>query len=98
MPFDQHMLLALMAPRYIYVTSSSEDSWADPKAEFKACKMANEAYELYLGMAGLVAPGDEPELEKPYHEGHIAYHIKKGGHSITKYDWEKIMDYFDKIK
>lgn len=96
LPVDQHMLLALIAPRYVYVASSSRDGWADPKAEYKACHMAGEAFKLYF-MKGLVAPEGEPQLEAPSHEGHIAYHMKEGDHSITAYDWENYMDYFEKI-
>lgn len=96
LPVDQHMLLALIAPRYIYVTSSVEDTWADPKAEFAACHLAAPAYKLYGCMKGLVAP-EEAELEVPYHEGHIAYHVKKGDHSLTDYDWQQVMDYFEDI-
>ena len=96
LPVDQHMLLALMAPRPVYVTSSVLDTWSDPKAEYLSCHMASEIYELY-GMKGFVAPEGEPQLEVPCHEGNIAYHMKQGDHSITTYDWEQVMDYFEKV-
>ena len=96
LPVDQHMLLAMVAPRYLYVTSSIDDTWADPDAEFLGGKLASEVYELY-GLKGLVAPA-KPELNKTYHDGHIAYHVKSGRHSQTAFDWEKVMDYFDKIR
>ena len=95
LPVDQHMLLALIAPRPVYVASSVLDTWADPKAEYLSCHMASEVYELY-GLKGLVAPEGEPQLEVPFHEGSIAYHMKSGGHSITAYDWKNYMDYFEK--
>ena len=97
LPVDQHMLLALIAPRYIYVTSSVLDTWADPQAEFRACHLATEAFRIYGWMPGIEAPEDKPELEVPYHDGHIAYHMKQGGHSLTRYDWDNVMDYFVKI-
>lgn len=96
LPVDQHMLLALMAPRYVYVTSSQQDLWADPKAEYLACKLASPAFELY-GLGGLTDAKELPPLEEPSHNGHIAYHMKWGDHSIGRYDWEKILDYFEKI-
>lgn len=96
LPVDQHMLLALMAPRYVYVTSSSRDDWADPDAEFLSARLASEIFELY-GLKGLVVPSERPEIGKVYQEGHIAYHVKEGDHSQTKFDWEQAMDYFDKI-
>lgn len=97
LPVDQHMLLSLIAPRHIYVSSSSFDEWADPQAEFRSCQLASEVFNLYGCIQGLVAPEGKPEIEVPYHEGHIAYHIKEGDHSLTRYDWDKIMDYFEKI-
>ena len=96
LPVDQHMLLALMAPRYVYITGSIEDEWADPDAEYLAAKLATEAFELY-GVKGLVAPAEGPELEAVYQEGHIAFHVKRGDHSQTQFDWEHVMDYFEKI-
>ena len=96
LPVDQHMLIALIAPRYVYVLSSVSDTWADPCAEYLGCHMASEAFELY-GMEGFVAPEGKPQLEAPVHGGHIAYHMKQGGHSIGAYDWSNVMDYFEKI-
>ena len=95
LPFDQHMLVAAIAPRYIYIADSIEDEWADPDAEFLSGKLASEVWELY-GLKGLVAP-EKPVLSEVYHEGRIAFHVKPGDHSQTMFDWEKAMDYFDKI-
>ena len=95
LPVDQHMLLALVAPRYLYVTDSIEDEWADPDAELLSCRLASEAYELY-GYRGAVVP-DTPALNEVYQEGRIAFHVKSGDHSHTLFDWENVMDYFEKI-
>ncbi len=95
LPVDQHMLLALMAPRNIYVQSSNEDLWAWPDGEVWSAELADEVYELY-GKKGLVLEG-EVQLDVPYHEGSIAYHRRSGAHQITEYDWKLYMDYADKI-
>ena len=95
LPFDQHQLVALIAPRYVYVFSASEDSWACPKNELLSCKYASKYFELY-GLKGLVVP-KEIKLDHSYNEGHIAYHYKTGTHSLEKRDWNMVMDYFDKI-
>lgn len=95
LPVDQHMLVAAIAPRYVYITASVEDEWCDPDAEFLSARLASSAFELY-GLKGLVAPLT-PALDVAYQDGHVAYHVKSGDHSITEFDWEKVMDYFDKI-
>lgn len=94
MPFDQHMLLAAIAPRPLYVKSCIEDEWADPDAELYAAREASPAYELY-GLDGVIAP-EKPEIDKVYHEGMIAYHCSHGDHSMTTFDWHCYMDFADK--
>lgn len=96
LPVDQHMLVAAMAPRPVYVASSSEDLWADPEYERLSCRWASEVYEKIYGMIGAVLPEEsEIELNKDYHDGNIAYHVKKGPHSITPADWHRYMDFRD---
>lgn len=65
MPFDQHMLLALIAPRLLYIGSSSEDSWADPKSEYRSAVEASPVYELY-GCSGVKDVGRPlPDCDHP---------------------------------
>lgn len=96
MPFDQHQLLALMAPRKLYVASAEEDTWADPYSEFMAAKLASDAYDL-LGMTGLVNPtGEMIGANEHLHEGNVGYHMRSGKHFMSRYDWQQYMMYFDK--
>lgn len=94
MPFDQHMLLAAIAPRPLYVKSDDLDEWADPDAELKSARLASAAYGLY-GLKGLVAE-ETIRLMQPYHEGMIAYHCAVGDHHMDRHDWELYMDFADK--
>lgn len=95
LPFDQHMLIGLQAPRYCYIASASNDHWADPYGELQSAVLASKYYEMY-GCVGLNVP-NEIELDVSYNGGRIAYHRRKGDHALTSFDWDKYMDFFDKI-
>ena len=90
MPVDQHELLALIAPRPVYVASAAEDLWADPKGEFLSCVYASPVYQL-LGLKGFPVK-EMPALNTPV-MGSIAYHIRPGKHDVKLYDWNCYMDF-----
>jgi Glycosyl Hydrolase Family 88 len=93
MPFDQYMLLGLIAPRPLYVASAVGDQWSDPRGEFLSAKLAGAVYGLY-GKRG-VGVDSMPGLEHPVGDV-VGYHIRSGKHDLTLYDWERYMDFADR--
>lgn len=92
--FDQHFLLALIAPRKLYVASAEDDLWADPKSEFLSCVAVNPIYKLY-NKEGIVYD-DYPQINQKLHKGNIGYHMRSGSHSLIRYDWNSFIEYINK--
>lgn len=93
MPFDQHELIALIAPRPVYIASAEEDWWSDPKGEFLGGINASPVYNLY-GLKGLECDSIPP-VGTPLQTGHIGYHIRKGKHDMTSYDVLQYLNFAD---
>jgi hypothetical protein len=93
LPVDQHMLLACIAPRPVYVHSGVDDTWADGRGEYISAYHASEVYRL-LGETGLTSEASPPVGEAII-ESTVGYHIREGGHSIEQYDWDRFLDFAD---
>ena len=90
LPFDQHMLIALIAPRPVYIASASEDLWADPVGEFLSGRLAQPVYDLYglVGLGVTVPPPSNRPVGK-----HVAYHLREGKHNLLEYDWRQYIEF-----
>ncbi len=94
LPVDQHQLLALIAPRPLYVASAVEDRGADPKGEFLAAQQAGPVYALH-GKKGVGVEG-QPGVDRPVGDT-VRYHVRTGIHDITAYDWAQYLDFADRM-
>ncbi len=86
LPFDQHELLAMIAPRPLYVASAEKDRWADPRGEYLSLKEAGKVYALY-GLESFSGVEFPPVNQYEWH-GNMGYHIRSGIHDVTDFDWE----------
>ncbi len=93
MPIDMHMLLALSAPRPLYVSCADEDLWGDPQGSYTSLYNAVPVYKL-LGKSSDI-PEIMPKLEKQLISGRVGFHIREGAHSLLLKDWNRFMDFAD---
>ena len=92
LPFDQHWLIAANAPHKVYVASARDDLWACPENEYMSCVAASDYYSS-CGMVGLVSDDELPRIGSAYHGGDIAYHVREGGHYLSREDWHRYIEY-----
>jgi len=88
MPFDQHFLVASIAPRKVLIGSASEDIWADPISEQLCCFAASPAFEK-----GFDCPDRSAEIGEEFLSGDIGYHLRKGPHYFSREDWNKLIKF-----
>ena len=92
LPVDTHELIALIAPRPVYITGAEDDRWADPKGKFLASVAAGPVYKL-LGKEDL-GSDQMPALNSPVMHT-IGYHYRTGKHEVTAFDWDQFLAFAD---
>lgn len=88
LPFDQHFIVDLIAPRPVYIASAENDKGSDPEGEFATAKEADVIYR-FLKTKGL--PVKEIPALNTSVMGQIGYHIRTGGHDVTSFDWKQFL-------
>ncbi len=92
-PIDQHMLMAAIAPRLLYVASADGDTYADPRGEFASAEAASHAWEISggtgLGAAKFPSPGVLVGNE-------IGYYLRHGEHNFTPENWEVLLGFAER--
>ncbi len=98
LPVDQHMLIAMMAPRAVYIASAAEDLWADPKGMYLGLSAAQPVFSLYgleTGLSEVIPPVNEQIIKS-----HMGFHNREGKHNMTPYDWQQFIrfanEYFNR--
>jgi hypothetical protein len=93
LPFDQHCLVALCAPRPVLLSNAIEDTWADPEGQFRILAGADPVYRLLgsKGLDGRAMPEPDRLLDTP-----LGYYIRPGKHSMTAGDWKVFLDFADR--
>jgi len=93
LPVDQHELIALIAPRPVYVSVAAEDLWGDPHGSFLAAKAAEPVYTLLGAPSAL--PDAMPGVNQPTLTGSVGFHLRPGKHDVTLYDWQQFLAFAD---
>ncbi|HOX55311.1 MAG TPA: acetylxylan esterase [Candidatus Paceibacterota bacterium] len=93
LPFDQHCLVALCAPRPVLFSAAEEDQWANPAGQFQVLQAASPVYQ-FLGSEGLAAR----EFPPLHHlvDSRLGFYVREGKHSMTADDWTVFMNYADR--
>ena len=95
-PFDQHMLLACVAPRALLLECYHK-RWFDPKGEFIAAQAASPVWE-FLGEKGLrCKEGMPPAYDECAAEPPFGFVRRTECHGLSPFDWKWAMDFADKV-
>ena len=92
MPFDQHFLLAAVAPRRVALGAALEDEWADPDSQYLSACAASGVWDM-LGRKGFITPDRLPLPGDCFSTGCIKYHLRRGRHFLSREDWQHYCTY-----
>ena len=96
MPFDQHFLLAAIAPRRLYIGLGEGDYWTGPRSQYRACFAAAPVYEALGAVPAFTGQDQYPVSGDRFHDGFIGFHMRSGDHFLSRRDWLAFMDYWSR--
>lgn len=88
---DQHQLIALIAPRPVFLGNSARDAWSDPHAAWQAARAADPVYRLY-GVVGF----SQEDMRAPGPQARVQYYTRPGLHGVNARDWRMFLDFLDR--
>lgn len=91
LPLDQHLLIALIAPRPILLGGARMDRWSDPTGAFAAAEAAQPVYALFDRPGLAQSSPSRTDLS-----GDIATFMRPGGHGVRTRDWRETIAFLDK--
>ena len=86
LPFDQHCLTALVAPRLLIIGAALDDVWADNDSQFLVAVASSPAWELY-GVKGFISEDRLPLVKDNFTEGNVGFYLRAGAHFFSREDW-----------
>lgn len=98
-PFDQHSLVALCAPRPVFDTEGLQDKWANYDNALRSLQLASPVYKL-LGKSGLKVDRSIEQDEKFSSDncGELVQYRRDDKHMLNRGYWERILDFADQCK
>ena len=93
--FDQHFLLAAIAPRYVMVGSCDLDAWADPASQQLCALAASEAWER-MGLDGLIGSDRYLQPGEALTDGHVAFFLIHAQHFLSRHSWRRFLTFIEK--
>lgn len=93
MPFDQHYLMALTAPRRLYVGLAEGDRWTGPDSSYQGLFATAPVYDLYGCVPSFTGPDRYADSGEFFHDGYIGFHMRSGDHFLSRRDWLGFMAY-----
>ena len=92
--FDQHLLVATIAPRPLLVQGFSTVPWMDTESEYLACRAASPVWE-FLGKSGMPGEGYPDDFDTGAIGEYLGYVRRAEAHGISALDWHWMLNFAD---